>query len=135
MSSAESKNRDTFWDVAKALLMFLVILGHVIQLQLQPAEANFKFWTDPLFKGIYLFHMPLFAFFSGYFAFKSISKHSFSVIPRYLVRLAFPCVGVGILFTCISCTQKGISLNDIYQNFGSLWYLVVTLEWGLFQIC
>ncbi len=128
MQTGTVSTRDTYWDVAKGLLMFLVILGHVIQLQLYSPKSGEGFWTDPLFMGIYLFHMPLFALFSGYFAAKSISKHSFSVIPRYLMRLALPCVGVGILYTCLSFQKEEIRIVQLIHNFGSLWYLVVTLE-------
>lgn len=130
MQNVTAPTRDTYWDVAKGLLMFLVILGHMIQMQLCPARMGEDFWSDPLFMVIYLFHMPLFALFSGYFAAKSISKHSVRVIPRYLMRLALPCVGVGILYTCISFHKEEIQNDNmqLFHNFGSLWYLVVTLE-------
>ena len=92
-SSLSLPARDAFWDAGRAVLMWLVILGHTIQ---ELAAGNF--FTHPLFKGIYLFHIPLFFFISGYFAYSSIKKHHWKSISRsapvycsiYTTRAAYP---------------------------------------------
>ena len=63
-----TKERDYFFDNLKAVLIFLVVLGHF----LLPIHGD-----NPLVvvkRLIYIFHMPLFVFVSGYFA-KKIYKN------------------------------------------------------------
>ena len=48
-------SRDEFWDTSKAVLMYLVVLGHAIQI-----IVGEGFFSHPLFKAIYLFHLPVF---------------------------------------------------------------------------
>ena len=63
-----TKERDYFFDNLKAVLIFLVVLG----LFLLPIHGD-----NPLVvvkRLIYIFHMPLFVFVSGYFA-KKIYKN------------------------------------------------------------
>ena len=52
-----SNCRDSFWDTLKATLIILVVLGHT-------GTAI----GDRLLSVIYMFHMPLFVFVSGYFS-------------------------------------------------------------------
>ena len=69
------KDRDYFFDNARAILIFLVVLGHL----LQPYTSEDKF-LQALYLLIYSFHMPTFLFISGYFA-KNLDK------PNYLEKL------------------------------------------------
>jgi fucose 4-O-acetylase-like acetyltransferase len=56
-----------FLDFAKGVLILLVTIGHAVQfIAYHNAAEGDGFWVDPLFKGIYLFHMPLFMGISGY---------------------------------------------------------------------
>lgn len=57
------RERDYLWDNIKALLIFLVVAGHALEV----CSLHFKLATaaDTL---IYSFHMPAFVFVSGFFA-------------------------------------------------------------------
>ncbi|MBR1731122.1 MAG: hypothetical protein IJ725_01645, partial [Ruminococcus sp.] len=57
------KERDYLWDNIKALLIFFVVAGHV--LEMNPLHTDLAVNID-LF--IYSFHMPAFVFASGFFA-------------------------------------------------------------------
>ena len=70
------KDRDYFFDNARAFLIFLVVFGHL----LQPYTSEDKF-LSALYLLIYSFHMPTFLFISGYFA-KNLDK------PHYLEKIA-----------------------------------------------
>ena len=72
--------------------------------------------------------MPLFSLISGYFAAKSFEKYKLRTIPRYLRRLGLPCISMGILANSILFVENNRSFNEVIHAFGSLWYLVVTLE-------
>lgn len=70
------KDRDYFFDNARAILIFLVVFGHL----LQPYTSEDKN-LSALYLVIYSFHMPTFLFISGYFA-KNLDK------PYYLENIA-----------------------------------------------
>lgn len=53
-------------DACKGILITLVLFGHSIQYFAYASSG--QFWSDPVFKLIYMFHMPLFAAYSGYFS-------------------------------------------------------------------
>ena len=55
--------RNLFLDFTKGVLILLVTVGHSIQYIIY---NNHGFWGDPLFKAIYIFHMPLFIGLSGF---------------------------------------------------------------------
>ncbi|MGT2357153.1 acyltransferase family protein [Staphylococcus aureus] len=57
------KERDYFFDNARAILILLVVFGHM----LQPYTSGDKY-LSALYLVIYSFHMPTFLFISGYFA-------------------------------------------------------------------
>lgn len=59
------KNRQNGKDIAKAIGIYLVITGHLLSAQAQAGHAL-----------IYLVHMPLFFWISGYFLYGSVKKHS-----------------------------------------------------------
>ena len=65
-----SSCRDERIDSVKYYLVLLVIIGHVFtQSEFSDIESCRIIW-----KWIYIFHMPLFVFFSGYFSHKKDTK-------------------------------------------------------------
>ena len=71
-----NKERDYFFDNLKAVLIFLVVLGHF----LLPIRGD-----NPLVvvkRLIYVFHMPLFVFISGYFAKKIYKNGQYNLDSR-----------------------------------------------------
>ena len=65
-----------YFDNLKAALIFLVVIGHVFELVTSRL-------IDIAYMFVYIFHMPLFIFVSGYFAKYSPKKLLFSLIPLY----------------------------------------------------
>ena len=63
MSNTNCKMSNTnrvFWiDLVKGIAIILVVVGHILQMRLQPLLTG-------LYEFIYNFHMPLFLFMSGY---------------------------------------------------------------------
>lgn len=81
-------NRIYKLDNLKAILIFLVIIGHLFE---WISGEQIKF----LYRTIYIFHMPLFFAVSGYFAkykpHKNIAKHIFLYALFQIIYLAFDC--------------------------------------------
>ena len=118
-------------DVAKALLIFLVVWGHAIQ-YLHGTEFNF--WEDPIFKFIYGFHMPLFALISGYLMCGSFKRYGVGkLIERRAKQLLIPTVGWAAVLTVLDVvlnvlTHESNSLPWVAGRFISrtvndLWFL------------
>lgn len=112
MDSSLSGARSFFWDNLKGFLIVMVVLGHMME-QILPNGA-----ASGLYKVIYLFHMPLFVFCSGY-----LSRFS----PRKILRqLLLPYVIIQILYGLI--IYREIQLTTPY---GLLWYLPALAVWRI----
>jgi fucose 4-O-acetylase-like acetyltransferase len=127
-----SMRRNQFLDFAKGLLILLVTIGHAIQFAVY--QAGEGFWSDPLFKAIYQFHMPLFMGISGYLAFGGIQKVRFSALAfgklkTYILPLLAWAVAytlVKSLFTNVS-GPRDLALDLLREFFDSFWFI-----WALF---
>lgn len=87
--------RNEFLDYLKGLLIILVAWGHVIQ---YVVYRGGDFWDDPLFKLIYIFHMPLFMAVSGYVSFASIQRAGLrSGMTRRFRQLVVPILAWTVL--------------------------------------
>ncbi len=64
-------HRSDFLDIIKGILIMLVCIGHASQYAI---HQNGGFWQDPLYKAIYMFHMPLFMAVAGYLFFGGLAK-------------------------------------------------------------
>ncbi|MCD8365289.1 MAG: acyltransferase family protein, partial [Clostridiales bacterium] len=71
--------RDFHFDNIKAVLIFLVVLGHVFR----NLGANGDEYL--VYKIIYSFHMPAFLFISGYFMKYNPKKFFAGLVPLYLL--------------------------------------------------
>ncbi|MDR3313100.1 MAG: acyltransferase family protein, partial [Oscillospiraceae bacterium] len=123
-----------FLDNAKALLIFLVVLGHAVDVTgvaLKPGAAVLRVW-------IYMFHMPLFIFLAGYF-----SKRMLRPGQAFPKQRAF---GFLLLFTALQVVNFGLDqlvFRYVVPGFtpapmrfltvnGAPWYLLGMLWWLLF---
>mgnify|MGYP003062873836 FL=1 len=113
-------SRDRKWDFLRGLAIFLVLLGHSIQW----FDPNWK--QNPLFEGIYSFHMPLFMFISGYFLRKNLDQVPFWEWQKQKARQLFlPSVVNSIVFSLLiyfTICQGWSHLKPIWYH-EALWYL------------
>ncbi len=120
--------RDLGWDQVRALLIFLVVVGHVIQHYLVG-----NYWENPLYKAIYLFHMPLFILLSGYFFSACLRPRAWERIPSQLRRLGLPILTVIIVQVALVLYRSWNSdlMPSVEALLGcvrGLWFLWVLLE-------
>src|SRR5690606_23121391 len=78
-------NREPYFDNAKFLLIILVVVGHTIEPLFGSSHS-----LRTLYLFLYFFHMPLFAFISGYFS-KNISSEDYGikVLSKYVIPYIF----------------------------------------------
>ena len=114
------KVRDEQIDCVKYCLILVVISGHV--LEYSETTTCVKIW-----EWIYIFHMPLFVFISGYFSRKK-DKNLWPSIWKLLEPL--------IVFQSVAIITKLInggetSIIDILTPWYVLWYLLSLIYWRL----
>ncbi len=116
----ESENtRIDYWDNIKGFLIFLVVLGHFLY------DRSGNYYLDTIGKAIFVFHMPLFIFISGFF---SKSKKSRSE-ERLLELMTLYVVG-NIFFMAYDYFIKNKSI-DLIAPYYSYWYILALIVWRL----
>lgn len=108
--------RSHYWDNIKGILILLVVFAHLLY-QLQGASSGISATVDY----IYLFHMPAFAFVSGYFG-RSEKAHSFErIIKLFFLYFIFNSVTVFFKY------HEGYT--SLIEPFYSYWYLLALIVW------
>lgn len=113
------------WDNLKAVLIVLVVIGHLTRSLLETSESAAK-----LYIYIYLFHMPAFIFVSGLFAKSAVRKKNYDVVFSYLILYLFiKCLNY---FTRMQL-QNTVS-RSLFTETGTAWYALILAMYILFTI-
>ncbi|KRG16034.1 acyltransferase [Virgibacillus soli] len=118
-------NRDSYFDNARFILIFLVVFGHLIQSYI---DANT--FVATVYKFIYSFHMPAFILVSGFFA-KGIYKKGY--IKKITKKLIIPYLIFQAIYSIFYYFQFGKSSLefDLLNPHWSLWFLLSLFCWHL----
>lgn len=116
--------RDRVYDHAKLVLIFLVVLGHIIEPFISKSPE-----LESVFNFIYLFHMPAFIFISGYFTKGELTlKTGLKLFLDYLVLFIL----IQLVFVAV---MKGIGIDQYQfltvQPAYIYWYLFAMFVWSL----
>ena len=113
----ESESRIYFFDNLKAVLMATVVFGHILELVLTGKIVL-------IYQFIYLFHMPLFCFCSGY-----LTK---SKPMKILTHLMYPYIVFQVLFCLFDkiCLGRDTTIG-FTTPYWILWYLFAMIVWSL----
>ncbi|MFC0270464.1 acyltransferase family protein [Metabacillus herbersteinensis] len=122
------KNRDSYFDNAKFLLILLVVFGHVSR-----SFIDDNAFMMNVYKFVYTFHMPAFILVSGYFAkgFKKkgyVSKISKKLILPYLIFQ-----GIYSVYYYLVESNSTIVLDPLDPHW-SLWFLISLFFWNLLLV-
>ncbi|WP_394157346.1 acyltransferase family protein [Bacillus altitudinis] len=118
------RNRDYKLDNVKALLITLVVIGHLADFYVY-TSTNMKF----IYFFIYIFHMPLFIFLSGYFIKTTINGGRFKVekvISYFLLYLLFEVI-MYALFKYIFSVEE--TRFNTFNEIDAPWYLLAMSIW------
>lgn len=117
--------RDPYLDNAKLILVFLVVLGHLIQV-----FSRHKPYLLYFFFVIYGFHIPALVLVSGFlsknYSSSQFVKHLFRLLIPYLIFDLF----ARIFHLLIDPSFKVFAYNLVPQ--GPLWYLLSLFFWRSF---
>lgn len=111
------KERIEYIDQLKGFAIILVVMGHI-------AEKSMNITTTPFNEFYGSFHMPLFMFLSGIFAYKSFNDWNVCEIMNFLkkkvTRILFPFFVIGGVYSLMFCGN----IADVYLGVSSgYWFL------------
>ena len=108
------QNRIIYIDAIKAVLMFLVIWGHVIQ------YTNIKENLDnDIAAFIYSFHMPMFMMMSGMFFNKQLKNSPSQMLLKNALRLLLP---ASVITLCLFLMVYINKPRGIVESISWLWH-------------
>lgn len=130
------KERDIYWDIIKGITIFLVVLGHCVQYGSGGDFCeNRLFFDNPVFKAIYMFHMPLFIFVCGYFFYSSSSKRSLKeIIISKIKGILLPIISFSCLLLFINMCKYGIDFISVLSSVKSLFFFFYNNLWFLWTL-
>lgn len=117
----ESKNRQYQLDNMKGILIFLVVLGHSLELFRKESMI-----AETLYIFIYMFHMPVFIFISGYFS-KNIEKGRANAVKTFLIPYLF----FNTVWNLIQLFSGVSSFFSFFTPAWALWYLFSMFLWKI----
>ncbi|MES2534733.1 MAG: acyltransferase family protein [Pseudomonadota bacterium] len=117
--------RNLHIDNIKAVLIFLVVFGHIIELNIANDSATKSIWIF-----IYSFHMPMFALVSGILSKAVLTENQSSQMVRNII---VPLVAFEVLYECLEYFISGKTSNyfSLFAPYWLLWYLLSLLCWRL----
>lgn len=108
------KDRNYWLDNTKFILIFLVVIGHFL------GELISNKTIKEIFVFIYIFHMPLFIFITGFFS-KNVEKSGKRII-NYLI--------IYVIMQCVIIFIRGQKFTIVKLCF-ALWYLQAIIAYNL----
>lgn len=116
------KQREYLFDNLKGMLIILVVFGHFIEIYITK-DNKIRY----IYEFIYIFHMPLFIFISGYF-----SKKIDGIRKKSINNLLIPYIILNFLYYTYSYLIEGNhKINFFYPGF-TLWYILSLFFWRFF---
>ncbi|MBP5543940.1 MAG: acyltransferase family protein [Kiritimatiellae bacterium] len=136
-SKTKERNRDPLFDNIKALLLFLVALGHSLDMYRQGNVSD-----DIVMKYLYLFHMPFFAFITGYFskdfARARTSAVRFVLVPYLVFQSIYVLLGTLMIRLGVAKFNADIFKPSILIPTSAFYYLIAVFFWksmvGIFKL-
>jgi fucose 4-O-acetylase-like acetyltransferase len=118
-AEVKPKERVAYWDNAKFILIFLVVLGHFLE-YIPNSKIVFA-----IYDFIYLFHMPAFVLIAGFF-----SKNTSSILKRIIKYFIYYFI-FSLYYLPISFR---IAIPFLLNPYWIMWYLLSLIFWNLLLI-
>ncbi len=126
---ADEKGRLFFYDNAKFILIFLVVLGHLIEPFRTSGQGSAMFLFA--WRIINTLHMPAMIFISGFFAKKYIRPDGSFNVQRPFTYMVYYLVAE-IVFGALEVYVLGVEITkSILQPRSALWFLMCLAWWYL----
>ncbi|WP_456364222.1 acyltransferase family protein [Priestia aryabhattai] len=120
-------NRNPYFDNLKALLIILVVLGHILS---EMVDENV--WLASIYMFVYLFHMPAFILISGHFSrVVKTGKDLWGLAKKLLI----PYVIFQVIYTLYYTRVYGENLEmSFIDPRWALWFLISMFSWNILLV-
>ncbi len=112
------RERVPYWDNAKFILIFFVVLGHFL------FSRNDLALPEMIALGIYSFHMPAFAFVAGNFSTSDRGRSKEKIVPLLVAYVTFN--GLFVLYSYVVHSDLFFTIP-----YYSMWYLLALVFWRI----
>jgi len=120
-------------DRAKALLIILVVIGHLVS-SATPVPEGYK-WYIQLRSAIYLFHMPAFLFLGGILFAASLTRRNFAERTKFIFQRADRLLIPFVFSAAIIVLAKEIASKYLYvANFSESSSIIEQITNNLFHV-
>lgn len=118
----EVKRRNYLIDNLKVVLIFFVVFGHVIEYYIKDNSM-----LRIIYVFIYIFHMPLFVFISGY-----LSKNFYRMKRKAIRNLLIPYIIFNMIWYSAVYIGTKENMFSLLLPGWTLWYLLSLFFWRMF---
>lgn len=112
--STSKPNRIEKWDIVRAILIFLVVLGHMTDYYTEDEPSLMR----GLFLFIYTFHIPCFIFLDGLFSKRTVNERRYNRIFSYFILYLF----IQILNKLVNGLINHSISFSLWDSDGPHWY-------------
>lgn len=119
--AATDRVRDPYWDNLRFIAIALVVVGHLAE------DFTSSTTMTALHFVIYAFHMPLFAFISGYFA--KAGPLTAGTAFATVRQLVAPYVLFSVIWFGLRRTVEGSGRLDFGSPYSLMWFLLALAVW------
>lgn len=119
------RERDYQFDNLKGMLIFLVVFGHLIEYMVFKTNDRL---VSFVYSAIYLFHMPLFVFISGYFS-KTLKPKR--ILELFMVYLLWQMVIVPTFLFVFTPESFDSAFLSVFAPQKTYWYLLSLMIWKI----
>lgn len=117
-----------YWSNIKGFLICTVVAGHIIQIFFEYFGYEKHLIMQGIINFIYLFHMPMFTFVSGFLSkdFTKRRERAFEdlLVPYLLLQICW------LIFRFLAYQSADVIKNIFYPQFG-MWYLLALYIWRM----
>ncbi|MDD6145628.1 MAG: acyltransferase family protein [Oscillospiraceae bacterium] len=126
-SPLQNRQRDYWFDNAKAILIITVVIGHLTTGDFSTSQD----WVVALKKFIFVFHMPVFMIISGRFAKRRVDTNDWpTVFSKILVPYLVQQTGLLLLYSVLPLYRNDIESFSFFYPLMGMWYMFVLAIYG-----
>lgn len=116
--------RNISLDIAKGVLILLVVIGHGFQYAFGSNYGQSGlFFINPIYRAIYMFHMPLFMLISGYLFFYSNQKGFLYVLKTKFKTIIIPYITYVVILFLSSIIFNDVDMGGYRLLVNEFWFL------------
>lgn len=125
--------RNHLFDNIKGVMLILVVVGHTLDPYITDSNSMFRY----IMQYIYLFHMPMFAFVTGYFSKNADKSRDGAVkkvlIPYLLIQTVYIIVAEICIMVGLAKFNADVFRPSLLLPTSPLYYLLCVFLWKVFQ--